>query len=110
MTTRTNPWSGAFPELRGRWFGQAGPGEQPVELCPEVFSPENRIAGITFSQDGDEAFFSLNVTGGECALMWTRMIDGVWTKPEPAPFNSAQIDNDVVMSPDGEELSVIKIR
>ncbi|MFC2082502.1 hypothetical protein ACFLSG_00480 [Candidatus Bipolaricaulota bacterium] len=106
MTARlTNPWTGEFPTLQGPWLGQGEPGPEPTEFCPAFFSSENRIAGITFSPSGDEAFFALNTPdGGSANLMWTRMIDGTWSRPAPALFNSEQIDNDIVMSPNGERL------
>jgi len=98
-------WVGGFPELREPWLSQSSPDDQASELCPAVFSAENRVSGITFGPEGDEAFFSLNTPDGMSAdLMWTRIVDGVWSKPVAAPFNSDQIDNDIVMSPDGQRL------
>jgi len=102
---RGDLWNGPWPSLHGPWLGQEEPSDEAAELCPTVFSAENRISGITFSPAGDEAFLSLNTPDGVSAdILWTRMIDGAWLKPEPAPFNSSQIDNDIVMSPDGERL------
>jgi len=102
---RSDLWVGDWPLLRGPWFGAGGPGSEPIELCAEVFTDANRVSGITFNPEGSEAFFSLNTPDGMSAdLMWTRMVDGVWVRPEQAAFNSDQIDNDIVMSPDGQRL------
>ncbi len=98
-------WPVEMPELRGPWLGQGSPGSEPVEFCSEILAMERSVAGITFSPSGDETFFTLHTPdGGSSDLMWMRMIDGIWTRPEPAPFNSGQIDNDIAMSPDGERL------
>lgn len=100
MAELASLWRGGFPELRGAWLGQSDSGDEATELCSAVFSPENRVSGITFNPEGSEAFFSLNTPDGESAdLMWMRMVDGLWTTPKPAVFNSEQIDNDVCMSP-----------
>lgn len=98
-------WQGEMPEIRGPWLGGISPERAASEFCPTFLGGANRITGITFSPNGDEAFFSLNTLDGMSAdLMWTRLIDGLWSTPEPAPFNSPQIDNDIVMSPDGQRL------
>jgi len=94
-----------IPELLGPWLGQEAPGIEPVEFCPEVLRAGRRACGITFSPSGDEAFFNEYTPGGGSAnLMGMRMVGGVWSDPETAPFNSAQIDNDIAMSPDGARL------
>ena len=100
-----NPRWGKMPELHGAWFGDALPGMKAIEFCAPLFGAEHRVTGITFSPSGDEAFFSLNTPSRDSAdLMWTRVVNNVWTAPEPASFNSAQIDNDICMSPDGQRL------
>lgn len=105
MTEHKGMWRGGFPTLRGPWLGQSAPGVEAIELRPGVFSPENRVSGITFSPEGDEAFFSLNSPDRASAeLMWTRMVREIWARPQAAPFNSEQIDNDIAMSPDGRRL------
>jgi len=101
-TADPRDWPEVMPELRGPWLGQTPPGPEPVEFCPELLATPRRVTGITFSPEGDEAFLCLHTpdsTSGD--LVWTRMNDGVWTQPTVAPFNSAQIDNDIVWSPDG---------
>ncbi|MFC2079544.1 hypothetical protein ACFLSZ_06160 [Candidatus Bipolaricaulota bacterium] len=105
-SNRDNQWE-EIPELRGPWLGQEAPGTEPVKFCPEIFSAkegDNRVAGIVFGPEGEEAFFTMNPpSGGNSGLMQIRMVDGIWTKPQPAPFN-AQIDNDICLSPDGRRV------
>jgi hypothetical protein len=105
MSKQTAIWAGVSPELRGPWLGQEGPTDEPAEFCPEVLTVGRRVCGITFSPAGNEAFFNEYTPDGKSSgLMWMRAADGVWTRPEAAPFNSAEIDNDIVWSPDGERL------
>ena len=105
VETNSNLWPREMPKLRGPWLGQGAPGTELAEFCPEIIATERRVAGITFSPEGDEVFFSLHGPDGTGSdLMWMQMIDGVWSRPRIAPFNSAQIDNDVCLSPDGERL------
>ena len=105
QTSDARDWPKKMPELRGPWLGQGEPVTEPVEFCPEILATERSVAGIAFSPAGDEAYFSLHTPDGASSdLMWMRMEDGVWTRPEPAPFNSDQIDNDIAMSADGERL------
>lgn len=102
MTVSRNRNDRRMPELRGPWLGQGEPGCEATEFCPEVLETGRRVCGIAFSPDGDEAYFSEYTPGGESAnLIQTKMANGVWIKPEAAPFNSEQIDNDIAMSPDG---------
>jgi len=104
-TTKPLDWPDRMPKLRCPWLGQTPPGHEPVEFCPELLATLRRVTGITFSPEGDEALLCLHTpdsTSGD--LVWTRMSDGVWTQPEIAPFNSGEIDNDIVWSPDGRRV------
>ena len=98
-------WPKEMPKLRGPWLGQETLGTEATEFCPEILGTERHVAGITFGPAGGEAFFSLHTPDGTSSdIMWMRMVDGVWSRPRAAPFNSAQIDNDICMSPNGERL------
>jgi len=105
QASQSTQWTEPMRKLRGPWLGQGEPKPVATEFCADVLGSRLRVSGITFDPSGEEAFFSLNTPDGESAdLMETRMVDGVWTNPEAAPFNSDQIDNDISMSPDGKRL------
>ena len=96
-------WPGKFPMLRGPWLGQSEPGREPVEFCPEILATGRASFGTAFSPAGDELFFATEDPKDSRLpqLAWMRLVDGLWTKPERAPFNSAHKDNDICMAPDG---------
>ena len=107
MATQSNrlQWPDHMPELLGPWLGQQLPAGEAMEFCPAVLGHGVQVAGITFDPSGEEALLAWNTPDGESAhLMRTAMGDGCWIKPEPAPFNSTEIDNDVCMAPDGKRV------
>jgi hypothetical protein len=49
-----------------------------------------------------EFYYVTDIDGNRAAdIMWTNRVEDVWTKPEAAPFNSPNTDNDICISPDG---------
>jgi hypothetical protein len=67
-------------------------GLQPSDDEPELFAPgfvttDLATRDITFSPEGDEMFFGAFVGQyAHSAIVTSRMVDGVWTTPEVAPF------------------------
>ena len=65
-----------------------------------------------FSPDGDEFYFELSTTTPEekkrgvyfYIIMVSKRINGVWTKPEMAPFSGKYATMDHYFSPDGNRL------
>ena len=91
-----------FPVLRGPYFGQRPPGMNPVLFAPSIMSADMPAFCSVFSPCGTEFYFVSDSEDGETSdIMWMRKKDNVWTEPEPAPFNSKHIDNDICMTPDG---------
>jgi len=102
-----------FPELTGPYLGQTPPaaGGDPVLFAPDIVSTHRFQHGtIAFSPAGDEAFWSSQVaiqeTGySEGLILTTRIEDGRWTEPSPAPFSHVGWGDDVpIFSVDGERL------
>ncbi|MCP4153601.1 MAG: hypothetical protein GY757_38085 [bacterium] len=91
-----------WPVLKGPYMGQKPPG-----MTPEVFA-HNVLAkslNTVFSPDGKEFFFVRDIDGNDTDdIHWLKQIEGVWTKPVAAPFNSKYIDNDVCISHTGKKL------
>ncbi|MGW8283955.1 MAG: ankyrin repeat domain-containing protein, partial [Gemmatimonadota bacterium] len=92
-----------FPELRGPYLGQTppAPGDDPVLFAPDIVSTHRFQHGtIAFSPAGDEAFWSSQVavqeTGySEGLILTTRIEDGRWAEPSPAPFSRVGWGDDV---------------
>ena len=88
------------------------PGQQVPELSPEVFAP-NIIStkyaefGIAISPDLSEIYFtrrgeSPNPKIGK--IMFTKELNGVWTKPEVVSFSGVYNDMEPLITPNGKRL------
>ena len=100
---QTNPKN--FPVLRGPYLGQTPPGNQSKVFAPEFVSTEFGELNSIFTMDGSEFYFSRRgIPGKPSAIMVTRMINNVWTKPEPVDFTSTYDDIDLFIKPDGFSL------
>jgi Tol biopolymer transport system component/ankyrin repeat protein len=77
-----------FPRLTGLYLGQKPPGRTPEVFAPGIVSTEAHEFAGSFTSDGKEYYFTRReAPGSPTLIMVTKCIDGVWTKPEPAPFN-----------------------
>ena len=100
---QTNPKN--FPVLRGTYMGQTPPGNQSKVFSPEFVSTEFGELNSIFTRDGSEFYFSRRgIPGKPSAIMISRMINNVWTKPEPVDFTSTYDDIDLFITPDGNSL------
>jgi hypothetical protein len=89
-----------WPVLKGPYLGQKPPG-----ITPEVFAHQVLANSLNtvFSPDGTEFFFVRDMDGNNTGdIHWIRQINGKWTKPIAAPFNSIYTDNDVCISFNGK--------
>ena len=92
-----------FPVLKGPYFGQ-----EPPDSIPELFAPEimNAEAGyhstIIFSPDMTEAFWSPMERQG--SIMYSKIVNGVWSAPEKIYFGSEKEAGEPTFSPDGSKL------
>ena len=93
-----------FPRVTGDYFGQPKPGRNGVLFAPNVFGNSYYFHGtVTFSTDGNEAFWS---SGGSewtwKGMLTSRRINGEWTLPERV---DSMPGGDVpFFSPDGKKL------
>jgi Tol biopolymer transport system component len=95
-----NPASAAY-------LGQTPPGDAPEVFAPGVISLENRFETYpSFSPDGRELYFSVvNAAWSEGRILWSRLENGAWTKPEAAPFSDGRfIHWESSVSPDGKKM------
>lgn len=73
---------------KGPYFGQKPPGTTPQIFAPGIVSTDAHEFGCSFSPDGKEFYFTRRETPRSPTLiMVSKYVDGVWTKPEAAPFN-----------------------
>lgn len=73
---------------------------------PEIFAP-GTISGIpsedcfSMTPDGETAVFDI-ANGSSSTIVISHRVNGVWSKPEIAPFSGQWYDHDPAVSPDGK--------
>lgn len=84
-------------------FGAVAPTvPQPVALAGVInFDTDDTPV---FTPDGDTVFFDRSPTADKKTVMWARRVNGVWGKPEAAPFSGKWFDQDPTVAPDGSYL------
>ncbi len=76
-----------------------------VRFAEEAFGDNDGDYGLTFAPDGESVFFTRALpSGGGEAIYSSRLIDGAWSTPEPAPFSGRFHDKEPYVSPDGHRL------
>jgi Tol biopolymer transport system component len=97
-----------FPDLRGPYLGQAPPGVEAEVFAPGIVTKEvMNHASPTFTPDGREVYWSEFGQGARHdTILWSRLVDGAWTRPEPVPFTATEGYGDDVpfVRPDGKRL------
>ncbi|MFC2139803.1 TolB family protein [Bacteroidota bacterium] len=98
-----------FPVLRGLYLGQNPPGDVPELFAPGIVSSVYLEHGsAVFTPDGKEVFWSREINLGRepriIVIMHMKQENGVWSKPELAPFNfnDAAYNHINSISPDGK--------
>ena len=73
----------AMPALSGAYLGQDPPGMEPKIFAPGIVSSDDssEFSG-TFSADGSEYYFYRFSDDMESMLLFSRIVDGIWTAPE----------------------------
>ena len=94
-----------FPVLKGPYLGQNPPGTIPELFAPEVFSEFKYTFCSVFSPDGTEYYFAAARSDSDKAgIYWMQRMNNRWTRPEPAPFNSPEINHDMRFLADGSTI------
>jgi ankyrin repeat protein len=99
-----------FPELRGAWLGQPEPRDAPERFALGIVSGhrfDSEHSPASFSPDGTEVYWTQAFRG---PVLFSRLEDGRWTRPRPAPFVSEYGDGEPIFSPDGERLYFLSMR
>lgn len=101
-----------FPVLKGPYLGQKPPGMTPEIFAPGIISTEKYELNSVFSLQGDEFYYVISTTTPEekskgiyfYVVMYSKQVNGVWTKPRMAPFSGEYMTVDIAFSPDGNRL------
>jgi hypothetical protein len=102
-----------FPVLKGPYLGQKPPGMTPEIFAPGIISTKEKYElNSVFSPKGDEFYYEISTTTPEekkkgkyfYIIMVTKLVKGVWTKPEMVSFSGKYATMDMCFSPDGNRL------
>ncbi len=93
-----------------RYLGEEQPGLSPKLFAPGIVSAQNRFEyGSTFSPDGKEFFYAVNV-GQKPEIHVMKFENNIWTKPVMLIGHEQYGYNDPFLSPDGKRLFFISDR
>jgi len=95
-----------FPELSGPYLGQKIPGLKPEPFASGLLSTPDQVEiNSVFSNDGTEFYYvTRNRDEERYNLMYTKIVDGFWIKPQSLLLAGKYSVADVALSPDGNRL------
>jgi len=94
-----------WPVLKGPYLGQKPPGMTPTIFAPGIISTNATEFANTFSPDGKEFYFTrVEQNTKRTVIMFTKMENNQWLKPQPASFSNKYNDFDPIFSPDNKKL------
>ena len=97
--------------LSGDYLGQKPPGATPELFAPGVVSTGLYERDVAMTPDGNELHFGL-ISGGDITIVTTRRVEGVWSRPEIAPFcnNPDVFDLEPHITPDARRFLFLSTR
>jgi hypothetical protein len=93
-------------------FNITAPNEQPALFAPGLVSDEFGNRDMAISPSGSELFYTLQYLSGRglSTIMYSKKVNGKWSKPEVAPFCGKYSDLEPAFSPDGKRLYFVSNR
>lgn len=92
------------PILKGEYLGQKPPGMEGKLFAPGIMSTGMPELNAVFFPGGKEVIYSVGVGEMKWAMVMIREVDGIWTKPEIAPFSAEYGGVDPFVSFDGNRV------
>ena len=95
-----------LPVLKGPYLGQEPPAMTPELFAPGIITTEfHEHSSPAFSPDGNEVYWSVffNFWGPQ-VILFMRMENGRWTRPEVASFSGQYSDGNPCFSHDGRKI------
>ncbi|MCP4724214.1 MAG: hypothetical protein GY863_04225 [bacterium] len=96
-----------FPALTGKYLSQEPPGRRPIMFAPGIISTAMNEFGPTFSPDGEELYYALQVKTDIRkirTIAMTKTVNETWIAPELASFAGKYSDTCPAFHPDGSRL------
>jgi len=94
-----------FPELKGPYLGQTPPKSTPKVFASGIVSTSmNNHCSISISPDGTEIYWAMSPLDTPQRIYFSRIVNGIWSKPEIVPFTKTENGDCPVFSPDGRKM------
>ncbi len=94
-----------FPVLKGPYLGQEPPNLKPKIFAPGIVSTDYvNHSTICITPDGNEIFWAMAPLDKPSRIYFSKLINGVWTKPEIISFTKSEDGDCPVLSPNGKKL------
>lgn len=94
-----------FPILKGPYLGQEPPDLKPKIFAQGIVSTEYyNHSTICISSNGNEIFWAMAPLDTPSRIYFSKIENGVWTKPEIISFTKSEDGDCPVLSPDGGKL------
>lgn len=92
------------PILKGEYLGQEPPGMEGELFAPGIMSTGLPELNAVFFPGGKEVIYSVGVGQMRWALLMIKEVNGIWKKPEIAPFSGEYGGVDPFVSFDGNRV------
>jgi len=93
-----------FSKLTGPYLGEKPPGLTAKLFAPVIVSTNmNEDGGPIFTPDGKEIFWRIGMAPFS-VFFYMKQDNGIWSKPEIAPFSGKYSDGGLSISPDGKKI------
>jgi hypothetical protein len=100
-----NAQQGKTTSLTGPYLGQKLPGSIPELFAPGIVSTDAHEFSCCFSPDGTEFYFTRRHPAlNETVIMFSKLVNGVWTEPDVASFVKKQFSFEPFVTPDNKRL------
>ena len=110
----TSPALSAGPARPAELKAQGVPHAEPRIFEPGVISTDREEYHITFTPDGDTAYWSVSdqffPISKQATIVWSVRTGGAWSAPQVASFSGVYSDIDPFITPDGSRLFFSSIR
>jgi len=110
LSTCTHAQKKDFQALNGLYLGQKPPGKKPCLFAPEIMNAEMGYhSSIVFSPDLKEAVWR-SMDKNEGKILYSKLIDGMWTNPESKDFGIDEGILDPIFSVDGKTIYFLSFK
>jgi len=103
VNCQTNPTD--FPVLKGPYLGQKPPERNPEIFAADIVSTSMvNHCSITISPDGTELYWAMSPLDTPPRIFFSRIVNGIWSKPEIVNFTLSEDGDCPMFSPDGKKM------